>query len=204
MNVSVTRSPMRLLAFAALAVPAILLSIDILFAHHWYPKPATNTQVVGSTVDANGSVVDVTTATLTLDGHAQRKRDLAIGSMLLLGGLGVMGWSLKELLDPVVLLRADGEGLSIRVDGMRHPARFISWDQVVEVRSGTLDDDGADLPVLSIKFTDPELVPVDPAGAEADPPWLHLFADEWDVPAHQVAPVLDQISGRRVPEGAAE
>jgi len=204
MNVSVTRSPLRLLAYAALAVPAILLSIDILFAHHWYPPPATSTETVGSTLDANGNVVDVTIKRLTVDGHAQRKRDLAVGGFLLAGGLGVLAWSLKELLDPVVLLRADLEGMSVRVDGVGSPARFIPWDQVAEVRSGTLDDDGSDVAVLSIKFTDSELVPVDPAGAEADPPWLHLFADDWDLPAHQVAPVLDQISGRQVPEGVEE
>ncbi len=204
MNVTVTRSPLRLLAYAVLAVPAILLSVDMIFAHHWYPRPATTTEVVGSTLDASGNVVDVTIEKLTTDGASQRKRDWLVGGLLLGGGLVVIGWSLKELLDPVVMLRADHDGISVRVDGPGHPPRLISWDQVAEVRSGLLEDDGSDVPVLSIKLTDPEAVPVDPAGAAADPPWLHLFADEWDVPAHQLAPLLGQIWGRPVPEGADE
>ncbi|HEX9978451.1 MAG TPA: hypothetical protein VGB41_07485 [Acidimicrobiia bacterium] len=204
MDVTVARSPMRMLGYAALAVPAILLAVDMMVAHRWFPDPDATTQVVGSTLDDAGNVVDVTTSQLTVDGRAQHRRDLAVGMTLLLGGVAAMVWSLKELVHPTVILRADGDGLSLRLDGPGHPPRLFPWDDVVEVRSGVRDDDGAELPVLSLRLADPDLVPPDPAGGEADPPWLHLFADEWDTPAHQVAPLLDQLTRRVRPDGGDE
>ncbi|OFW66992.1 MAG: hypothetical protein A2Z12_06975 [Actinobacteria bacterium RBG_16_68_21] len=201
MNVSVARSPLRMLGYAALAVPAILLAVDMLVSHRWFPEPDTTSQVVGSTDDGSKGVVDITVRQLSADGQAQRRRDVVLGSALLAGGVAAMGWSLKELIRPTVILRADREGLSVRVDGPGHPPRLFPWDNVVEVRSGLRDDDGTNVSVLSLHFDDPDLVPGNPAGGEADPPWLHLYADEWDMPAHQVAPLLDQLTGRVQPEG---
>lgn len=193
-----------MLGYAVLAVPAILLAIDMLVAHRWFPEPAATTQIVGSTIDDTGSLVDITTTQLTADGRAQHRRDLALGGFLLLGGVTAMGWSLKELIYPTVILRGEVEGISVRVDGPRHPPRLYPWDEVVEVHSGVRASDGADISVLSLHLTDPDQVPANPAGGEADPPWLHIYADEWDTPAHQVAPILDQMCGRVRPEGGDE
>jgi hypothetical protein len=201
LQVSVSRSPLRLLGYAAFAVPAILLAVDMLFAYRWYPEPATFDQVVGTTVDANGQTVDVVAKRYTQDGGAQRRRDLFLGSALLIGGAAAMGWGLKELVRPTVLIAADDEGISARVGGPGEPAHLFPWGEIVEVRSGMLDDDGAEVPVLSLRVRDPGMIPTDPAGAEADPPWLHIFADEWDRPPHQVAPLLDQWASRPRPDG---
>ena len=59
-NVVVTRSPLRLLAYASLAVPAILLAVDMAVSHRIYPEPDTFEQVVGTTVDDAGETVEVT------------------------------------------------------------------------------------------------------------------------------------------------
>ena len=195
-HVSVSRSPLRLLAYAALAVPAILLAVDMLFAYRWYPEPATFDRVVGTTVDADGQTIDVIAKSYTQDGEAQRRRDLFLGSALLIGGAAAMGWGLKELVRPTVLIGADDDGISARVDGPGKPPRLFPWDEVVEVRSGVLEHDGAEVAVLSLRVRDAGMIPADPAGAEADPPWLHIFADEWDRPPHQVAPLLDQWAPR--------
>lgn len=204
MNVKVSRSPIRMLGYAALAVPAILLSVDMLIAHRWYPEPDATNQVVGSTLDVDGNGVDITVRQLTADGRSQQRRDRLLGAALLAGGVAAMAWSLNELVRPTVVVRADDEGLSVRVDGPGRPPRLFPWEDVVEVRSGLRDDDGTELPVLSLHLADPDMVPGNPAGGEADPPWLHLFADDWEVPAHQVAPVLDQMTGRVRPEGSTE
>ena len=201
LNVSISRSPLRLLAYAAFAVPAILLAVDMLFSYRWYPEPATFDQVVGTTIDDLGQTVDVIAQRYTQDGQAQRRRDLLLASTLLVGGAVAMGWSLRELIRPVVLMRADDDGISVRIDGPGKPPRLFPWDEVAEVRSGMLVDDGAEVPVLSMRLRDPGMVPADPAGAKADPPWVHLFADEWDRPAHQVAPLLEQWASRPVDGG---
>ena len=197
MNLVVNRSSWRLLVIVALSVPAVLLAVDMLFSHRWVPAPVTYDAVVGSTIDANGNPVNVTVPTLTVDGQAQRRRDRAFGIVLLAGGIGAMGYSVLALLRPRPVLRATDEGISVRVDGRSHPPRLLPWESIVEVRSGVRDADGADLPVLSIQLLDPAAVPVNPAGGVADPPWLHLWADDWDQPAHHMAPLLDPRGRRR-------
>lgn len=204
LHVSVSRSPLRLLAYAAIAVPAILLAVDMLFAYRWYPEPASFDQTVGTTIDELGQTVDVVEKRYTQDGESQRRRDLFLGWALLVGGGAAMAWGLKELISPAVLMRADESGISTRVDGPGNPPRLFPWDQVVEVRSGMVDIDGAEVPVLSMRLRDADVLPADPAGAAIDPPWMHLFADEWDRPAHQVAPLLDQRSNRPRPAGGDE
>jgi len=196
---------MRLLAYAALAVPAILLAVDMLFwSYRFVPEPDTYDVVVGSTVDELGQPVDVVQKRLTADGEAQRRRDLFFGVSLMIGGAAAMGWGLKELVSPTVLLRADDDGISVRLDGPNNPSRLFPWEEVVEVRSGVVDSEGAPISALSIRLRDPAMIPADPAGAEPDPPWIHVFADEWDRPAHMVAALLDQRAERPRPGGGDE
>jgi hypothetical protein len=197
-NVYVMRSPWRLTLLLVLSVPAVLLAVDRLYSHRWVPKPATYSATVGQTVDDLGNTVPITAQLLTHDGRAEHRRDLALGSLLLAGGVATMGYAVVGLLRPRPLLRAGDEGISIRVDGWGHPPRLLPWESIVEVRSGVRDIDGAESPVLSILLDDPSLVPFDPAGAVADPPWLHLWAEEWDRPVQQIAPLLDPRARRRL------
>ena len=200
----VSRSPLRLLTFAVLAVPAILLAVDMTVSHRWIRAPETTDVVVGQTTDENGEQVDITKPVLTDVGKAERRRDLLFGPMLFLGGVIAMGWSIKELARPTPFLVADEEGLLIRLDGMRRPPHRFTWDGIVEVRSGLIPDDGVEEPVLSIRLLDMEEVPYLPAGARAEPPWLHLDAEEWDTPAHEIAPLFDQMAARTRPTGEYE
>lgn len=200
-NVTVSRSPFRLLAFALLAVPAILLAVDMTISNKWISPPETTAVVVGQTTGESGEQVDVTEDVLTDVGRAERRRDILFGGGLFLGGVVAMGWALKELASPTRFLVADIEGLLIRVDGIRRPARRFSWSEIAEVRSGLADDDGIETPVLSIRMHDPDAVPPVPAGGFAEPPWLHLYSEEWDRPAHQVATQLEQSVSRRPADG---
>lgn len=200
----VGRSRLRLFAFAALAIPAIFVAIDLTRTHHFAPEPESTTVVVGQTTDESGSVVDVTQPTLTDVGRTEQRRDVFFGVALLVGGVAALGWAIKELVSPAHFLVADDEGLLVRVDGPGRPPRRFKWEGIVEIRSSLLDDDGEEIPVLSIRLLDIEEVPYLPAGARAEPPWLHVFADEWDVQAHQMAPFLDQRAARPRPQGEYE
>ncbi|MEE9299470.1 MAG: hypothetical protein V3V29_10620 [Acidimicrobiia bacterium] len=199
MNVNVSRSPLRLLTYAILSVPAILLAIDMTVSHKWISAPETTDVVVGQSTDENGQQVDVTKAVLTDVGRAERRRDLLFGAALFIGGALAMAWSIKELARPTAFLTADDDGLLVRLDGPRRPPLRFTWDGIVEVRSGIVPDDGVEVPVLSIRLLDMEEVPYRPAGAHAEPPWLHLLAEEWDTPAHQIAPLFDQMAARTRP-----
>jgi len=190
-NVSVSRSPLRLLVYALLAVPAILLAVDMTISYKWVRAPDTTAVVTGQTTDESGEMVDITSDLLTDTGRAERRRDLLFGGVLFLGGVAALGWSFRELARPTMFLIADDSGLVVRVDGVRQPPRRFEWSNIAEVRSGLIEDDGIDVPVLSIRFFDSTDVPHLPAGGSSAPPWLHLYAEEWDQPAHQVAALLD-------------
>lgn len=200
----VGRSRLRLYAFAALALPAIFVAIDMTQTNHFVPAPETTEIVIGQTTDAAGNTIDLTDSVLTDVGTNQQRRDLVFAVFLFVGGVATLAWATKELATPSPFLVADDDGLLIRVDGPGNPPRRFLWDGIVEVRSGLLDDDGEEAPVLSIRLLDIEDVPYLPAGGRAEPPWLHLYSDEWDIPAHQIAPFLDQRAARPRPVGEYE
>lgn len=190
MIVRVSRSPWRLLGYALVAVPMILLAVDMLVAYKWYPFPETTT-ARGQVTAADGSVTEVSYQVYTDNGKAQRRRDLAWGSALAVGGLAAIGWAFSGLVAPRRLLSADDAGLALWLDGRRRPPQRLAWEEVAEVRSGLRGDEAGEVPVLSLRLHSPERVPLRPVGAAAEPPWLHLFAGEWDRPAHEVAAMIE-------------
>ncbi|MBN2114450.1 MAG: hypothetical protein JW785_10030 [Acidimicrobiia bacterium] len=197
MIVRVSRSPWRLLGYALVAVPMILLAVDMLVAYKWYPFPETTT-ARGQVTAADGSTSEVTYEVYTDNGKAQRRRDLAWGSALAVGGLATIGWAFAGLVTPRRLLSADAEGLTLWLDGRRRPPQHLAWEEVAEVRSGLRRDEAGEVSVLSLRLHAPERVPLRPVGAAAEPPWLHLFAGEWDRPAHEVAAMIEgYITGFR-------
>ena len=176
-------------------------AVDMAITHRFFPAPETNDVVVGTTVNQNGETVDVIEDRLTEAGRHEQNRDRFFA--VLLGGAGVatLGWALHAAARPVRYLTADPEGIAVRIGRPGHPMVRIPWSDVDAVRSGLADDEGAEVQVMSIRFVDPSLVPDDPVGATVDPPWLHVFADDWEVPPHRVATVLDAHAGRDRPVG---
>ena len=197
MIVRVARSPLRLLGYVLVAVPMILLAVDMLVAYRFFPFPETTT-ASSQVAAADGSTTEVTFLVYTDNGKAQRRRDLAWGSALGLGSLVVAGWAFAGLVSRRRLLAADTEGVTLWIHGRRRPPLRLAWEDVAEVRSGVRRDQAGEVPVLSLRLISPEKVPLRPVGAVADPPWLHLFAEDWDRPAHEVAARVDgQVTGVR-------
>jgi hypothetical protein len=188
--VRVSRSPLRLLGYALVAVPMILLAVDMLVAYRFFPFPETTT-ASAQVANADGSTTEVTYQVYTDNGKAQRRRDLAWGSAFGVGGVLVIGWAFAGLVAPRRLLSADREGLTLWLDGRRRPPLRLAWEEVAEVRSGLQEDTAGRVPVLSLRFYSPDLVPPRPKGARDDAPWLHLYAADWDRPAHEVAALVE-------------
>lgn len=196
-NVSVSRSPFLLLSLALLAVPAVVLAVDMTISYRFIDFPETRDVTVGQTTDENGQLVDMVEQVYTDTGRAQRRRDVVFGAALFLGGASALGWSLLQLAKPGHFLSVEDDALWVNIDGPRHSKRRLAWEEIAEVRSGVIEDDGVDTPVLSIRLENPDWLIQHPSGGLADPPWLHLYSDDWDTPAHQVAALIEiQISGR--------
>ena len=191
MIISVGRSPFRILAVALLAAPMILLSVDITLTQRFFPAPDSTRVVVGQTVDETGRTIDVTEDQLTNDGKAQRRRDLMWGGVLFAGGVAAAFYGLRELFLPRRVITADQRGLNVRIYGSRKPPVRLAWNEVAAVRSGVIEDEGGQIEVLSIRPSDPTLLPESPVGAIVQPPWLHVLADDWERPPHLIAPVIE-------------
>lgn len=194
--VSVGRSPLRVILLAVLSVPAVLLAVDMTLTHRLFPAPETTDVVLGTTINANGETVDVIEARLTEAGRREESRDRYFAALLGGAGAVTLAWALRAAMRPVKYLTADAGGIEVRIGRPSHPMVRIPWGDIDAVRSGLADDEGSEVQVVSIRFVDPVLVPVDPVGATTDPPWLHVYADDWEVPPHRVAPVLDAHAGR--------
>lgn len=191
MKVSITRSAWRPLAYAMVAIPMVLLAIDMTFAHRFFPKPDTTPVVVATESLPDGSTSEVTEDVLTQDGKAQQRRERVWGAALFAGGIAAAAWGIKDLLMPRRVITIDGEGITIRVGRSARSARRYAWEEVADVRSGVVEDEAGPLPVLSLRFVDDATLPEDAWGAVVHPPWIHLFAGEWDTPAHEAAPVIE-------------
>ncbi|HUG75550.1 MAG TPA: hypothetical protein VMM81_07770 [Acidimicrobiia bacterium] len=196
MPIVVTRSPLRLLVYVLVAIPAVMLAVDMNLSHRFFPLPEGNEVVTGSSVAPDGELRHQTGRQLTAQGAAQQRRALVAGALLLVGGLGAMGWAMRELLWPKVLLRADAAQLTLRIGGRGEPLTPFPWPAIAELRSGVIDDDGEDVPVLSVRLSDNVMMPHDPAGAMVEDRWVHLFSEDWSPPAHEVVPLLEHM--RRV------
>jgi hypothetical protein len=162
-------------------------------SYRFYPEPEKTEVTVGSAVDESGSTVNVTELQLTETGRHERRRDVVFGIGLFLGGSAALGWGVREAVARRPVLQANPDGLTLPL-GRRGAPVVIPWDAIAEVRSGVLDDEGGTEPVLSLRFADPDQLPAEPRGAALDPPWLHVYAGDWDIPAHQVAPRVEAFA----------
>ena len=140
---------------------------------------------------ADGSVTEVTSFVLTPNGVAQQRRDRAWGGVLAVGGLVTLGWACAGLIAPRRVLAADEEGLTLWLDGRRRAPLRLAWEEVAEIRSGLRQDEAGEVAVMSLRVHDSQLLPLRPVGGVVEPPWLHVFAGEWDQPARDVVAVLE-------------
>ena len=185
-----TRAAWRPVAYVLFAIPVVLLAIDMVWAHKWFPEPDA-TDVPATRTLEDGSTLETTVRQLTLDGKAQRRREVLWGGVLLAGGIAAAGWGLKDLLFPRRVVVVTHDYLGLRLGSRVTMERRYPWHEVKEVRSGVLQDESGTMPVLSLRFVDDSLLPPRPWGAVVDPPWLHLYADEWDRQAHEIAPMIE-------------
>ena len=190
MKVSVTRAAWRPVAYVLFAIPMLLLAVDMTVAHKWFPEPDTVEVDAVKTLE-DGSTVDTTLIQYTLDGQAQRRREITWGIGLFAAGAAAAAWGLKDLLFPRRVLTLDADELILRVGSRVSMERRYSWADILEVRSGVLEDEAGIVPVLSLRFIDESLLPPSPWGSVVDPPWLHLYANEWDRQAHEIAPMIE-------------
>jgi hypothetical protein len=114
------------------------------------------------------------------DTQLPEPRETVWAAALLFVGLILCAWGLKELVAPTKVVVADGRGLRLKVRGFRPPLA-LEWDQVEDVGSGTVSDDGDLLPVLWVRTSDPAVIPEALWGARMiDERTLAVLASDWE------------------------
>jgi hypothetical protein len=189
-TVTVTRSVWRVAGYTLMAIPMLLLAVDMTISHRFFPEAETS-EVTEIVTLGDGSTTEVTRDVLTNSGLAERRKTLVWGIGLALAGAGIALWALKDLVYPRRIVVLEDAGVVLRVGRRASRATRYSWTDIAGVRSGVAEDDGGEVPVLGLRFHDGDLLPHEPWGGFVDESWLFLYAAEWDRPAHQVAPLIE-------------
>jgi hypothetical protein len=122
-------------------------------------------------------------------------RDVVWAAFLLVLGVILSVFGLKELLAPRAMVKADADGLHLRIAGPFRGPVVIPWDALDDIGVEQLEDDGDLVPVMWLRFRDLSLVPTDPWGGRwIDGQTLALLASDWEVPAREVAEKVADIA----------
>lgn len=158
----VRRSAWRMWGIAIGGVPLFVIALDVLTQRR---------------------LTDVLRALLFRPDDTQllEPRDVIWAWAMLAVGAALTLWGLKELIAPTAMVRADADGLALKINGPFRPPLRLSWDQVDDVGSGTVEDAGDELPVLWVRLMRPEDLPDDAwGGRPIDDRTLALLASDWD------------------------
>jgi hypothetical protein len=121
------------------------------------------------------------------DTQLPEPRETVWAIALLVVGLVVTAWGLKELLAPTKVVVADKDGLSVKIRGPFRAPLLLPWSDIDDLGSATVEDDGEQLPVMWIRMTESAEVPSDGWGARPiDDRTMAVMALDWEV-THVVA-----------------
>lgn len=129
-------------------------------------------------------------------------RDVIWAWAMLLFGLILVGWGLKELFYPTRVIETRPSGLAIRLGGPLKKPSFIPWEQIKDVSGIEIEDEDRMLPLLAVELSTRGDLPAHPWGAR----WLEerllgVLAEDWST---QPSAVADEIGKYAVEAAVAE
>lgn len=164
----VHRSTLRTWLISLAAIPAVVVGVDILWRQ----------RIIGWMADL----------VFESDPETLNTRDYIWAWALVVVGIAVVIWGLKELFFPAPIIRTDDEGVHIRMGGPFRPATTLPWFSLHDVDAGTLEDDDEAMEVLIVEVKEAALLPANPwGGRRFEDRTVALFTAEWDTRADQVA-----------------
>lgn len=173
---SIQRSGLRMWLVALSGIPLMVLGLDVL-----YRRRITGFFSELVFAPTNPQLVE--------------PRDVIWAAFLLVLGVILSVFGLKELLVPRAVVRANTAGLHLRIAGPFRAPVTIPWDALDDIGAEQLEDDGDLVSVMWLRFRDLSMVPTDPWGARwIDGETLALLAADWEVPAREVAEKVADIA----------
>ena len=196
MNVRFDRS--RRMAWVALllAVPILLVGVD---------RVITDGAIAEAVVDAVRAPSELDDLSrdpetnddggLTKQGKSEQRADWFWGLGLLAVGGAMAIWSLTDVGRSRKVLTADDTGLFLAVSSSGNDV-FVPWDQVESIRSTISESDVGPIRSIEITVSGNTWIPSEPPGATWDGNRLLVDADDWRIPAHEAAGVLETMLER--------
>jgi len=167
--VVIRRSAMRMWKWSLAGVPLVVIAVDVL----------TRRRLTNALREVLFRPEDT---------QIFEARDVIWAWVMLVCGLILVGVGLKELMFPTGVIEADAGGLRLRLSGPLRPPTSLTWDQVDDIGSGSVADEGDRLPVLWVRVFDPEDLPDQPWGARwIDESTIAVLASDWDRTAVRAA-----------------
>lgn len=172
----VRRSAWRMWGLAVAGIPLIVISVDVL----------THRRLSNALRDILFRPEDT---------QLFEPRDVIWAWVMLIVGLGVTIFGLKELIFPTPVLRADVKGLALKVTGPFCGHSVIPWESVDDIGSATVEDEGDRLTVFWVRGMTREVFPSRPWGARwVDERTLALLANDWELTPAETARAVTDIA----------
>lgn len=186
MTVVVRRSALRMWLMAIGAVPLVIIGVDVL----------TQRKLTDSLRELLFRPEDT---------QIFEARDVIWAIAILAVGIVFAVWGVKELLMPSLVLKADLDGLTLNVTGPFRPPVRVQWEYVDDIGTGTVDDEGAYLEVLWVRFLPGHPVPEEPWGSRwLEPATLALLSGDWESPPSAIVESVIDIALEAARSGAIE
>jgi hypothetical protein len=174
--VVIRRSAFRMWTFALMGIPLVVLAVDVVTR-----RRMTN---------ALREILFRPESTQIFE-----PRDVIWAWVMLLCGVILVGFGLKELMFPTTVVEANSLGLRVKVSGPLRPSTVLPWDAVDDLGSGSVADEGDRLPVMWIRLFKPDLLPVQPWGARwIDERTIALLTADWDRSAVKAAEEITRVA----------
>jgi hypothetical protein len=161
---------------ALAGVPMIVLGVDVLFRRRL--------------ISAISSVVFDPS-----DPQLLEPRDVIWAVVLLVLGLLLTVFGLKELISPRPVVMANSQGLHLHLGHLFARPLMVPWDEIDDVGAEDLSDDGDVVPVMWIRVDNPLRMPRHPWGARwLDASTLAILASDWEKDPRWVAEMVSEVA----------
>lgn len=169
---------------ALAGVPMIVLGVDVLYKRRL--------------INALSSIVFNPS-----DPQLLEPRDVIWAVVLLILGLVLTIFGLKELISPRPVVMADSQGLHLHLGHLFAGPLLVPWDEIEDIGAEELNDDGDVIPVMWVRVDNPLRMPRDPWGARwLDSSTLAILGSDWEKDPSWVAEMVSEVAvntARQVP-----